>query len=197
MDNDKKDAQELHEKAVRLWRATKALDRQSERDEAAGRSVAYGVPVAWDGAAKWALKWARSLATYEAFWSTSNPNRAPRENTRNRESLSQEERNHGEWARRRRRYRIRLSAFQIERLNVSPAFRWDPVQSTWAARLQECQIFFEKKGQQPRLNSADPHEYQMARWLNRQLHKLREGSLSPARAAGLDAFLRHDRHAGR
>ena len=37
MDNDKKDPQELHEKAAMLWRATKALDRQSERDEAAGR----------------------------------------------------------------------------------------------------------------------------------------------------------------
>lgn len=197
MDDDKKDALKLHDKAVTLWRATKQLDRQSERDEAAGRSVAYGVPVAWDGPVKLALKWARSLATYEEFWSTSNPHRAPRENTRNRESLSQEERNHGEWARRQRRYRPRLSAFQIERLNVSPAFRWDPVQSTWAVRLQECQIFFEKKGRLPLLNSADPHEYHLARWLNRQFHQLRVGSLSPARAAALDAFLRHARHAGR
>ncbi|MBC7593923.1 MAG: helicase associated domain-containing protein [Kineosporiaceae bacterium] len=192
MDNDKEDARELHKKAAMLWRATKSLDQQSARDEAAGRSVAYGVPVVWDGPANWA----RSLASYEGFWSTSNPNRAPRENTRNRQSLSQEERNHGEWARRQRRYRVRLSAFQVERLNVSPAFRWDPVQSSWADRLQECRIFLDKKGQLPRLSRTDSHEYQMARWLNRQLRQLRDGKLSPARAAALDAFLRHDRDAG-
>jgi hypothetical protein len=193
MDDDEQGAQELHEKAVALWRATKELDRQSERDEAVGRSVAYGAPIAWNGPMKLALKWARSLATYEDFWRTSNPNRTPRENTRNRESLSQEERNHGEWARRQRRFTEHLSAFQIARLNVSPAFRWDPMQSTWATRLQECQIFFEKMGRLPILNSADPHEYHLARWLNHQLRQLRDGSLSPARAVALDKLLRHAR----
>jgi hypothetical protein len=197
MEDDTKDAQKLHERALFLWRAKGELDQQSERAAAACRAVAFRLPVAWDGAINLALKWARSLAEYEEFCRTSPQNRAPRENTRNRESLPKQERNLAQWARYQRRFNLHLSAFQIERLKISPAFHWDPVESTWKVRLQQCRIFFEEASRLPILNSADPREYQLARWLNHQLHHLRAGSLSPARATMLDSFFRHlpDAHA--
>lgn len=196
LDQDSHDSRDLHERAVTRWLAKTSTDQQSERDEAAGRAVAYKVPIDWVGPVKLALKWATTLAAYENFWWTATPHHAARENTRGRQSLPAGERNQGEWARYQRRFKAQLSTFQTERLNISPAFRWDPVESTWTEHLQECRRCFEQSGQLPILNSSDRREFTLARWLNRQLHQLRDGRLPPSRAAALNSLLEDLRSSG-
>ena len=190
MDDARHDAKELHERAATCWRVSTHTDTESERDDAAGWAVAFNAPIAWDGSTSLAMNWARSLDAYETFWRTSLPRHAPRENTRISSSLSQAERNGGEWARYQRRFHNRLSEFQKIRLNLSPAFQWDPVEAAWMVHLDECRLHYAAVQRLPFLNGSDPVELHLARWLNYQLRQKRSGQLAPARAAALERFLR-------
>jgi hypothetical protein len=193
LDAARHEAEELHETAAKCWRETKRADAESERDEAAGRAVALDVPLVWDGPTSRAMNWARALAAYESFWRDSRPRHAPRENTRNRSSLSTAERNGGEWARYQRRFRSRLSEFQKIRLTVSPAFQWDPLEVAWMARLAECRQHYARVQRLPFLNGSNSTERHLARWLNYQLRQKLSGRLAPARAEALDRFLGNPR----
>lgn len=105
-------------------------------------------------------------------------------------TLTDEERNLGEWARYQRRFEDRLNAYQRARLDVSPAFDWDPLEHIWNERFAACVAFFEKTGTLPRLNAADTAEFTLARWLGRQLHRLKTGRLEQKRADALHRLLR-------
>jgi hypothetical protein len=190
MDDARHEAKEVHERAETWWRANKPTDTESERDEAAGQAVSFDAPIVWDGSTSRAMNWARSLDAYETFWRTSLPRHAPRENTRIRSSLHQAERNGGEWARYQRRFHNRLSEFQKIRLDLSPAFQWDPVEAAWMAHLEECRRHYAVVQRFPFLNGSDPVELHLARWLNYQLRQKHRGRLVLARAAALDRFLR-------
>lgn len=189
MDDARHEAKDLHERAATCWRASKPTDTESERDEAAGQAAAFDAPIAWDGPTSRAMNWARSLDAYETFWRTSLPRHAPRENTRNPSSLSQAERNGGEWARYQRRFQDRLSAFQTIRLTVSPAFQWDPVEAAWMKHLGQCRLHYVTHRRLPLLNGANPEEFALARWLNRQLRQMQMGTQPPVRSALLAELL--------
>ena len=131
--------------------------------------------------------WVVKLHAYETF--TSGTGWRPRENTRNRTSLPPAERRMGEWARYQRRLEDELCSFQKTRLDVSPAFEWDPQQASWDARSYECIRHALTAGQLPLLNSADLGEFANARWLGRQIRQLQLGTLLPGRAARLNELL--------
>ncbi len=88
--------------------------------------------------------------------------RAPRENTRARTTLGDEERRLGEWARYQRRFEDQLNAYQRARLDVSPAFDWDPLESVWRTNLAACVTFVKDMGDLPRLNGEDAREFALA-----------------------------------
>ncbi|WP_354576848.1 hypothetical protein [Frigoribacterium sp. UYMn621] len=180
---------ELHEKAARRWREAQRADTESERDEEAGRAVAFEVPIVWEGPTSRAMNWARALEAYEMFWRTSRPRRAPRENSRNRSSLPRAEGRLGEWARYQRRFQDRLSEFQRIRLTASPAFHWDPVEAAWMTHLELCRLHYVIHRRLPLLNGDNAEEFALARWLNRQLRQLQMGTQPPARASFLAEVL--------
>jgi hypothetical protein len=180
---------ELHEKARRRWQETQRTDTESERDEAAGRAVVSELPIVWEGPTSRAMNWAQALEAYEMFWRTSRPRRAPRENSRNRSSLSRAEGKLGEWARYQRRFQDRLSEFQTIRLTVSPAFQGDPVEAAWMTHLEQCRLHYVTRRRLPLLNGDNAEEFALARWLNRQLRQMQMGTQPPTRAALLAELL--------
>lgn len=133
------------------------------------------------------LSWVLRLHAYEQH--TRRHGRTPRENTRNREALPAEERRMGEWARYQRRRGDQLCSFQRARLEVSPAFQWDPQEAAWDDQLMECIQHATRSGRLPILNSADPVEFASARWLGRQLRQLKTGTLLPNRAKRIKDLL--------
>ena len=132
-------------------------------------------------------RWILQLHEYEAFWRSTG--RSPRENTRDRRSLPAAERRLGEWGRYQRRFRTELSLYQRIRLDVSPAFEWDPQEAGWQRNLIACSAHLQKTGLLPTLDSSDPAQFALARWLARQLHLLQTGVIAPNRAAGIALLL--------
>ncbi|WP_448711954.1 hypothetical protein [Microbacterium profundi] len=109
-------------------------------------------------------------------------------------SLSAEERNLGEWARYQRRFEDQLNAYQRARLDVSPAFEWDPLEALWRARFIECLSFVQANRRLPRLHADERVEFVLARWLGRQMQRLQTGRLDQKRTDELQGLLRFSRH---
>ena len=185
-------AQQIHTAAVGLWHAEHPDDLFSDRDVQASYSIAFTHPPGTGTTPRRALAWAQRLRSYEDFCREAE--RTPRENTRNRASLPAEERRLAEWARYQRRFESHLSDFQRVRLDLSPAFEWDPVGSAWARRFAECSIQINELHRLPYLNSADTQEFGLARWLNRQLRRQLTGTLSPHQSAALAELIKSAHH---
>lgn len=179
--------EELHARAERRLRATGPVDPISERFAASVTAVLDGDAVRQ----RRALNWITSLHAYEEHWW--RVGRMPRENTRARTTLPDDERHLGEWARYQRRFEGGLNAYQRARLDVSPAFEWDLLERAWNQRLDECATFLSTAGRLPRLRAAEPSEFVLARWLGRQLLRLQCGRLETKRAVELHRLLRKAR----
>ncbi|MBC7596706.1 MAG: hypothetical protein H7288_22740 [Kineosporiaceae bacterium] len=177
---------EFPRRALQRWRASNETDFASEPYLLADMVVTFGIETE-QLPSKRAMNWARALRRYEQFWC--DVGRSARENTKVRATLPAPERLLGEWARYQRRFEDHLTAFQGIRLEVSPAFSWDPVDSAWNARLDACHRHIETTGRLPFLNGDNAVEFGLARWLNRQLHQLQIGTQPPARAARLTELL--------
>lgn len=179
--------EELHARAERLLRAAGTVDPISQR-------FAASVTLALDGDVvrqRRALNWITSLHEYEEHWR--RVGRTPRENTRARATLSDDERNLGEWARYQRRFEEQLNTYQRCRLDVSPAFEWDPLETLWHAQFAAVVQFVDAHGQLPRLHAGDRVEFVLARWLGRQLRRLQMGLLDQNRADAIHRLLRSGR----
>jgi len=167
-----------------LWGATVDTDPRSARYEAAENHITLGsagpVPARQH-------RWITQLHTYEQFWSDTG--KTARENTRNRSSLPTEERRLGEWARYQRRKRAELCIYQTIRLDVSPAFQWDPQTAAWNSNYSACRRHLLATGTLPILDATDPDQFALARWLGRQLDLRRQHLLPPPRAAQLDSLM--------
>jgi len=174
---------ELHELADAARRAIGPDDPHSLRYSEAAADVIAGRPARYPRATNWIM----ALHAYEKF--TSDHGRWPRENTRARHTLGSAERHLGEWARFQRRFEDRLNTYQWGRLDVSPAFEWDPHATIWSTRLAACRDHQRLTGQLPRLNGADPTEFALARWLGRQLLSLQKGRLDAAKAQQITRLL--------
>ena len=178
---------ELHEKARTLWLQVGIVDMESEQYETADQRRASGAETNGAVGFRRSANWAGALHRYEEFWRANE--HPPRENTRKRSSLPGHERRLGEWARHQRRFDDRLTAYQRIRLDVSPAFEWDPHESRWRINLAASIQHVQTNGRLPRLTSADPAEFALGRWLGRQLRQLKSRTLSRDRAAHISALL--------
>jgi hypothetical protein len=176
----------LSTKAIAVWRLENEPDTRSAAYAQADQDWAFA-----DGCSPRRRSrvdnWVRTLGAYEQFWLEIG--RTPRENTRNRASLPASERRLGEWARYQRRFEDNLCRYQEIRLDVSPAFVWDPHHAGWQQNVEACIRHVQESGQLPFLNAADPIEFALARWLGRQLRHLKTGTLLPERAAKLSELL--------
>lgn len=137
-----------------------------------------------------AAEWVLSLHRYELFWQEHG--RAPREKTSARSTLDPDERHLGEWARYQRRHRHRLNSYQLARLEVSPAFEWDPREAEWQRMFDATRGHARTHGELPRLNRDDPTEFALARWLGRQLRLLQRGALTDSRGERMHELLRRN-----
>jgi hypothetical protein len=189
MQDQKPTPQSLHQRAIELWENTGSSDSESEGDAGASATIALEMPGDRSSLPKLALRWAMKLDRYEQFWRTHE--RAPREKTRARSTLSAVERRLGEWARYQRRFQDHLSVFQQIRLDISPAFSWEPVQAAWTRHLGACRAHYRATGRLPFLNGGDRAEKTLARWLNLQLRQLKNYTLLSERSAALTEFLRN------
>lgn len=179
--------EELHVRAQRLWHAEGSFDPAAEQFSAAVSRALASQPVPQRRAMNWIL----SLHRYEEHWRRFG--RTPRENTRAKATLPDDERNLGEWARYQRRFEGRLNAYQRARLDVSPAFDWDPLEHAWTLKFVACERFMTATGVLPRLHAADRSEFVLARWLGRQLFRLQSGRLEENRANAIHRLLRGGR----
>ncbi|MGP6178554.1 hypothetical protein ACTU6U_14780 [Microbacterium sp. A196] len=179
---------ELHAHADALWRPTHPDDLAAARYADAAALLLSGRP----GAQRRATNWAATLHRYEDHWR--EVGHAPREKTRAMASLPTKERNLGEWARYQRRFEDQLNAYQSARLDLSPAFEWDPLETLWRARFIECVTFVQANRRLPRLHADDRVEFASARWLGRQLLRLQDGRLDQKRTEELHGLLRFSRH---
>jgi hypothetical protein len=180
-------AKELAARAIGLWPSEWEWDRQSTLYRDADLQQAGDAEVSTRAGNKRPHNWVAALRRYELF--RMQHLRNPREKTRNAATLPDEERRLGEWARYQRRFDDNLCRYQLLRLDVSPAFAWDPQEESWQRNLLACARHRRVTGVLPRLNSADPLELSLARWLNRQLRRQQTGTLPPSRAKRLDALL--------
>ncbi|WP_157487736.1 hypothetical protein [Leifsonia sp. Root112D2] len=179
---------ELHALAVRLWQQERDDDpERSDLYVAADTRAASGVSPVQRSQLRRAENWTTALHRYETFWRINS--RTARENTRNRAKLPAEERRMGEWARYQRRFEERLCLYQRIRLDVSPAFAWDPQEDSWNTKLKACAAHLEISGRLPYLNAADQTEFQLARWLGFQLRQYKSGTLSAGRRDHVTALL--------
>jgi hypothetical protein len=172
--------------AFALWQAEDPADG-SLAYWTVDNDTSNGVEISARSSSRLANKWVTKLHSYEDFWRTEG--RSPRENTRDLATLPAPERRLGQWGRYQRRFEENLCRYQEIRLDVSPAFRWDPHEEGWQARLDACLSHRNTTGRLPYLNSSDPIEFAHARWLGRQLRQLQRGTQSPTRAVRLTAFL--------
>ncbi|HWL77594.1 hypothetical protein [Microbacterium sp.] len=173
----------LHALADTLWRITDPDDPHAARYSDAAHRLLTGASPRHARPSNWIT----TLHRYETFFE--DHGRAARENTRARHTLTDDERHLGEWARYQRRYEDHLNPYQRARLEVSPAFEWDPRSANWHRNLTSCHLHRLRTGGLPRLNGDDPDEFALARWLGRQLHRLQHGQLDPLRAERLHALL--------
>ena len=95
----------------------------------------------------------------------------------------------GEWARYQRRFDEKLCRYQVIRLDVSPAFVWDPQEHLWQQNFAACVAHFRMTGRMPFLNGSDQSEFACARWLGRQLRQMQTGSLQASRATQIAELL--------
>lgn len=178
---------DLHARADAIWRPVCPGDAGANIYSATAAAMLAGTAVRSPRAAKWV----HSLDRYEDHWRERG--HAPRENTRARHTLPPEERRLGEWGRYQRRFEDQLNAYQRARLDVSPAFEWDPLGRQWRERFAACVRFVDRRGTLPRLSASDREEFALARWLGRQLFRLQAGSLDEARVHELHRLLRWPR----
>lgn len=179
---------ELHNHADAFWRSTHPDDAVAAQYAEAAALLFSGR----SGAHRRASNWVCTLHRYEDHWRETG--HAPREKTRAMASLPTEERNLGEWARYQRRFKDQLNAYQHARLDVSPAFEWDPLEALWRARFIDCVTFVRANRRLPRLHADERDEFVLARWLGRQMHRLQTGQLDQKRTDELQALLRLSRH---
>lgn len=179
---------ELHAHADALWRSTHHSDPAAERYAYAAARLLTGRT----SSQRRATNWISVLHSYEDHWRLVG--QSPREKTRAMASLSAEERNLGEWARYQRRFEDQLNAYQRARLDVSPAFEWDPLEALWRARFIECLSFVQANRRLPRLHADERVEFVLARWLGRQMQRLQTGRLDQKRTDELQGLLRFSRH---
>jgi len=178
---------ELCRQAFVLWQSEVVTDDRSLACWVADYETSNGVTISAQSTSRRANTWVVKLHRYEDFWRVEG--RSPRENTRSLSTLPIPERRLGQWGRYQRRVEENLSRYQEIRLDVSPAFRWDPHEEAWQARIDSCIQHREATGRLPYLNSTDPVEFAHARWLARQLRQLQRGTQPPTRAVRLTAFL--------
>lgn len=184
-------ADDLHASADALRQSTDPNDCGAKAYAAAASAMLNGQPVTFRRAANWLS----ALQRYEDHWRRHG--HAPRENTRARHTLTAEERRLGEWGRYQRRFEEQLNAYQRARLDVSPAFEWDPLGRLWRKSFAACVRFLNERGTLPRLNSSDLIEFRLARWLGRQLRRLQSGALDQTHAQDLNRLLRRPSEVGR
>jgi hypothetical protein len=91
--------------------------------------------------------------------------------------------------RRQRRSRERLTAYQRERLELLPGFRWWPVEDRWDDRHDAYSRFLEAHGRAPRRQSSTGEEGSLAVWMRDQSVRLRRDRLPAHRAAQLRALI--------
>ena len=173
-------------RAQALWTAEPQLDTRSARYAEADRSRAEGSND-WGRTGRRAAQWVDALHAYEDFADARG--RAPRENTRNRSELPAAERRMGEWARYQRRFDEKLCRYQVIRLDLSPAFAWDPHEHLWQQNFAACVAHFRMTRRMPYLNGSDQSEFALARWLGRQLRQMQTGSLPASRATQIAELL--------
>lgn len=161
------------------------LDGVSHQYALADARLAAGVS---DGLVRRTSNWVLRLHAYEQFWNEHG--RAPRERTRDITTLPDDERRLGEWAGRQRRFEHGLTYYQRTRLDVSPAFDWDPWDAQWKRNIDACRRSLDETGRLPNLGSAAATEHALARWLGRQLRASRSRALEPHRRAAVVELLR-------
>jgi len=173
----------LHALARTIWLNTDPDDTRAARSAEAVDRHFTGQPATRARATRWIT----TLHNYEAFQAMAG--RTPRENTRARHTLDADERHLGEWARYQRRFEEHLNAYQRARLEVSPAFEWDLRAANWNRNLTAAHAHRQRTGTLPRLNSADPREFALGRWLGRALRDLHDKKLPADRANQLHELL--------
>jgi hypothetical protein len=179
---------QLQARAYTLWTYSADQDTASICYAEAERHVANNEPPVQPGEPRRAMNWILALQRYEQFWRVHG--RTARENTRNRLDLPAVERRLGEWARYQRRFDDKLCSYQRIRLDLSPAFEWDPHESVWRERRDDCVRHVRATGRLPYLNQADPVEFALARWMGRQSRRLQNGTLHQDRVDPFTALLR-------
>jgi len=185
---------EQHSERHRLVREALELCDLDERDDVYLCAELHALGMPQGEPARRTANWVTRLHAYERFWGESG--RAPRENSRDKSTLPDVERRLGEWARYQRRFEPDLTAFQRARLDVSPAFEWDPWASNWERQLYRCRQQLAVLGSLPTLNGADPAEFRLARWLARALKQMQYGLLSEEREVSLTRLLKRSRRTG-
>lgn len=176
---------EIHQLARQLWTIATA-DPDADLFARVDNSYAAGEPVP-DSAPRRTVNWVIALHRYEQFWRDTGS--TPRENTRDRSALPAFERRMGEWARYQRRFEDTRNGFQRARLDVSPAFQWDPLEHQWSALLEATIKHVVRTGRLPYLNGQDRSEFILARWLGRQLRLRKAGLLPSDRSTRLDEVI--------
>jgi hypothetical protein len=176
----------LQTRALKLWNAESVQDARSANYAAAEERAAAGT-TELGSTSKSATRWMAALFIYENFWSEHQ--RTPRENTRNRSLLPAVERRLGEWGRYQRRFEEKLCRYQVIRLDLSPAFAWDPQDHVWQGNFDACTHHYRATGRLPFLNGSDLIEFALARWLGRQLRQMQDGVLEKSRAVQLAVIL--------
>ncbi|MFP7834660.1 helicase associated domain-containing protein [Marisediminicola sp. LYQ134] len=182
-------ARELHDVAVAAWLSDTAGDDVESERYVLASAAAIGKTVGGQAAMRRPLNWAKALLAYEA-WALER-GVTPRENSRLRSTVPQDERHLGEWARYQRRHETNLTPFQRARLDASPVFAWDLLEDAWWRQSDEVVKFVMERGRLPALRQADQAEFALARWLNRQLGSLRRGTLPSSRARRLEEVIAH------
>ncbi len=140
-----------------------------------------------DGLLRRTRNWVLRLHAYEQFWYEHG--RAPRERTRDSANLPGDERRLGEWSGRQRRFEHGLTEYQRARLDVSPAFDWDPWDAQWQRNLAACGELLARSGRLPFLSAESRSEHALARWLGRQLRANQSRRLAPTRQKALAELL--------
>ena len=176
----------LASRAEELWIKEPDPDPRSARYAAADKNRAYRASPQPANTRRPA-NWISALYSYEEFWRENG--RTPRENTRDLATLPAEERRKGGWAGYQRKFEEKLCRYQIIRLDLSPAFEWDPQEHVWQKNYAAYLHHLHLTGNPPYLNGADPAEFALGRWFNRQLRQLQIGAQPKSRADQLAVLL--------
>lgn len=105
--------EELHAQADALWRSIQPDDPAAEMYTEAVTSLHAGESVTQRRATKWITTLHRNE---DHWWATGH---TPRENTRARSTLADEDRTLGEWARCQRRFEDQPNSYQRARLGMT------------------------------------------------------------------------------